>query len=184
LCHEIFGANATMRDVADYYAEEGYTVLVPDLFWRQAPGIELGYTAPDFERAMALYRDYDENDGVDDVAAALAALTGRPECTGKAGVLGLPGRQARLSGRVPAAGRGGRGQLLRRRDRARARRGGRRARPARAADRRPGPLLPAGRAGAHRRSAERPRWRRGVRVSRRRPCVRAAAAITSTRRPP
>ncbi|MDR5671423.1 dienelactone hydrolase family protein, partial [Burkholderia cenocepacia] len=61
LCHEIFGANATMRDVADYYAEEGYTVLVPDLFWRQSPGTELGYAAADFERAMALYREFDEN---------------------------------------------------------------------------------------------------------------------------
>jgi dienelactone hydrolase len=41
LCQEIFGVNATMRQVADYYAEEGYTVLVPDLFWRIEPGIEL-----------------------------------------------------------------------------------------------------------------------------------------------
>ena len=31
---EIFGVNNTMRRVADGYAEEGYVVLVPDLFWR------------------------------------------------------------------------------------------------------------------------------------------------------
>ncbi|RQV05026.1 dienelactone hydrolase family protein [Burkholderia cenocepacia] len=99
LCHEIFGANATMRDAADYYAEEGYTVLVPDLFWRQAPGIELGDTAADFERAMALYREYDENKGVEDIGAALAVLRRRPECTGEAGVLGycLGGKLAYLA---------------------------------------------------------------------------------------
>nr|WP_175800159.1 dienelactone hydrolase family protein [Burkholderia anthina] len=99
LCHEIFGANATMRDVADYYAEEGYTVLVPDLFWRQSPGIELGDSAADVERAMALYREYDENKGVEDIGAALAVLTQRPECTGQAGVLGfcLGGKLAYLA---------------------------------------------------------------------------------------
>ncbi|MCW3606256.1 dienelactone hydrolase family protein [Burkholderia cenocepacia] len=99
LCHEIFGANATMRDVADYYAEEGYTVLVPDLFWRLAPGIEFDDTAADFERAMALYREYDENKGVEDIGAALAVLRRRPECTGEAGVLGycLGGKLAYLA---------------------------------------------------------------------------------------
>ena len=35
IAQEIFGVNDTMREVADYYAEEGYVVLVPDLFWRQ-----------------------------------------------------------------------------------------------------------------------------------------------------
>lgn len=56
LCQEIFGVNATMRAVADYYAEEGYTVLVPDLFWRIAPGIELGDRGEDFQRALGLYQ--------------------------------------------------------------------------------------------------------------------------------
>ena len=99
LCHEIFGANATMREAADYYAEEGYTVLVPDLFWRQAPGIELGYAGADAERAMALYREYDENKGVEDVGATLAVLRQLPECTGGTGVLGycLGGKLAYLA---------------------------------------------------------------------------------------
>ncbi|MGU7785100.1 dienelactone hydrolase family protein [Burkholderia sp. PU8-34] len=99
LCHEIFGANATMREAADYYAEEGYTVLVPDLYWRQSAGIELGSSTAGFERAMALYRQYDENKGVEDIGAALNVLTQRPECTGEAGVLGycLGGKLAYLA---------------------------------------------------------------------------------------
>src|SRR3546814_14269273 len=40
LCQEIFGANETMRSAAENFAEEGYVVLVPDLFWRQQPGVE------------------------------------------------------------------------------------------------------------------------------------------------
>lgn len=38
LLQEIFGVNASMRSVADYYAEEGYVVLAPDLFcaWSRA----------------------------------------------------------------------------------------------------------------------------------------------------
>ena len=32
LLQEIFGVNASMREVADHYAEEGYVVLAPDLF--------------------------------------------------------------------------------------------------------------------------------------------------------
>ena len=44
LGQEIFGVNANMREVAQMYAEEGYVVLVPDLFWRLEPGIDLGYT--------------------------------------------------------------------------------------------------------------------------------------------
>jgi len=41
LLQEIFGINQYMRDVADYYAEEGYVVLAPDLFWRLEPDVEL-----------------------------------------------------------------------------------------------------------------------------------------------
>jgi carboxymethylenebutenolidase len=99
LCHEIFGANATMRDIADYYAEEGYTVLVPDLFWRVEPGIELDYVDADFERAFALYREYDEDLGVTDIDATLQVLRTLPECVGETGVLGfcLGGKLAYLS---------------------------------------------------------------------------------------
>ena len=39
---EIFGVNGHIRAVADRWAEEGYVVLAPDLFWRLKPGVELG----------------------------------------------------------------------------------------------------------------------------------------------
>lgn len=99
LAQEIFGVNQTMRDVADYYAEEGYVVIVPDLFWRQGAGIELGYTPDDWQRAFGLYQGFNETKGIDDIAVCLAALRARPECTGKVGVLGfcLGGKLAYLT---------------------------------------------------------------------------------------
>ncbi|MEE8548744.1 MAG: dienelactone hydrolase family protein, partial [Alphaproteobacteria bacterium] len=39
LIQEIFGVNVVMRTIADSFAAEGFTVLCPDLFWRQEPGI-------------------------------------------------------------------------------------------------------------------------------------------------
>lgn len=55
LLQEIFGINQHMRSVADDYAEEGYVVLAPDLFWREQPGIQLGHSDADLQRAFELY---------------------------------------------------------------------------------------------------------------------------------
>ncbi|MDP9607411.1 UNVERIFIED_ORG: carboxymethylenebutenolidase [Variovorax paradoxus] len=100
LAQEIFGVNATMREVADYYAEEGYVVLVPDLFWRQEPGVQLGYSPEDWQRAFALYQGFDEAKGMEDMQASITALRQRPEVQdAKVGVLGfcLGGKLAYLS---------------------------------------------------------------------------------------
>ena len=100
IAQEIFGVNTTMREVADAYAEEGYVALVPDLFWRQQPGIELGYTPDDWQRAFALYKGFDEARGVDDIQAAISVLRQRAEVPGgQVGVLGfcLGGKLAYLA---------------------------------------------------------------------------------------
>lgn len=53
LLQEIFGINGFMKETADRFAE-GYVVVVPDLFWRMAPGTVLGYGEADFARALEL----------------------------------------------------------------------------------------------------------------------------------
>lgn len=88
LGQEIFGINATMRRMAQRYAEEGYVVLVPDLFWRLEPGVELGYTDAERARAFALYERFDVDRAVADIGLAIDALRARPECTGKVGFVG------------------------------------------------------------------------------------------------
>jgi len=87
LLQEIFGINAYMRSIADAYAEEGYVVLAPDLFWRLEPGVELDDSQHD--RAFELYGKFDVPKAVDDIAATVAALRARPECSGKIGALGF-----------------------------------------------------------------------------------------------
>ena len=110
IAQEIFGVNSTMRDVADEFAEEGYVVLVPDLFWRQQTGVELGYTPDDWTRAFGFYQGFDEAKGVQDLQTAITALRGRHEVrdfdgaagnvgAGRVGVLGfcLGGKLAYLA---------------------------------------------------------------------------------------
>ncbi|BEP38843.1 dienelactone hydrolase family protein (plasmid) [Variovorax sp. V59] len=100
IAQEIFGVNHTMREVADYYAEEGYVALVPDLFWRQQPDVELGYSEADWQRAFGFYQGFDEARGMEDMQASISALRARPEVSGaKVGVLGfcLGGKLAYLA---------------------------------------------------------------------------------------
>ena len=89
LCQEIFGVNPYIQSVADYYAEEGYVVLAPDLFWRITPGIQLGYTEKDFERAFQLFGQFDTDQGMNDISASVKTLRSRPEVVGKVGALGF-----------------------------------------------------------------------------------------------
>ncbi|NVO07079.1 MAG: dienelactone hydrolase family protein [Rhodoferax sp.] len=99
LFQEIFGVNEHMRAVAEQYALDGFVVLAPDLFWRQAPRVELGYEGADRARGIELMKAYAGADGLADIAAGVAALRGRPEVTGKVGSIGycLGGRLAYLA---------------------------------------------------------------------------------------
>ena len=83
IAQEIFGVNATMREVADHFAEEGYVALVPDLFWRMEPGIELAYSPEDWQKAFGYFGKFNVDKGVDDMQAAITALRARAEVKGE-----------------------------------------------------------------------------------------------------
>ncbi|MEE8294659.1 MAG: dienelactone hydrolase family protein, partial [Sphingomonadales bacterium] len=89
LAQEIFGVNHVMKALADKYAEEGYVVLVPDLFWRIKPNIELGYSEEDWQKAFACYQKFEVDPGIEDIQAAITALKGHQACTGLVGVVGF-----------------------------------------------------------------------------------------------
>ncbi|MGH7918152.1 MAG: dienelactone hydrolase family protein, partial [Candidatus Binataceae bacterium] len=98
LLHEIFGLNRHIRALAELYAEEGYVVLAPDLYWQQRPGIELGYAREEIEAARECAARLGER-AIDDIGAAIVALRSNPSCNGKIGTLGfgLGGRLAWLT---------------------------------------------------------------------------------------
>ncbi|MDE2082135.1 MAG: dienelactone hydrolase family protein [Burkholderiales bacterium] len=82
LWQEIFGVNAHIRAVAEQYALDGFVVLAPDCFWRQAPRVDLGYEGDERQRALALMQAYAPAHALADIAAAVAALRARPEVGG------------------------------------------------------------------------------------------------------
>ncbi len=100
LFQEIFGVNRHIQAVAEQYALDGFVVLAPDLFWRQAPRVELGYAGDDWKRAFALMQGYAPAEAVADIASSAAALRARPEVgSGKVGAVGycMGGRMAYLA---------------------------------------------------------------------------------------
>ena len=96
---EIFGVNKVMRDIANALATQGYFAIVPDLFWRQEPGIQLtDQTEAEWARAFELFNGFDQNLGIQDATAALAHVRSVPGCTGTVGSVGycLGGKLAYL----------------------------------------------------------------------------------------
>ena len=99
LWQEIFGVNEHIRAVADQYALAGFVVLAPDVFWRQAPRVELGYVGPDRERAVQLMQGYQAEEALADTALAVQTIKALPQVTHGVGTLGycMGGRMAYLT---------------------------------------------------------------------------------------
>src|SRR5471032_2967066 len=74
LIQEIFGVNEHIRTVAEQYANDGFVVIVPDMFWRSAPRIELGYDEAGWKRAVELMNEADIKKAQDDIGVAIEAL--------------------------------------------------------------------------------------------------------------
>src|SRR5215467_4255679 len=86
---EIWGVNDTMRRHAHEFAEAGFVCLVPDLFWRQEPGVELSDHNPDHvKKAFDLYYDFDYDLAVRDMEDTRAFLRQQAACNGKVGAVG------------------------------------------------------------------------------------------------
>ena len=87
---EIFGVNAVMRGVCDELAKAGFLAVCPDLFWRIEPGIDItDHSEAEWKRAFELYNAFDVEQGVEDIAATIAAVRANPGCAGKVGSVGF-----------------------------------------------------------------------------------------------
>lgn len=99
LYQEIFGVNEHIRVVAEQYALAGFVVMAPDVFWRRAPRVELGYEGADMQRARELMNGMDRQHLLADIALHVGALRQRPEVRDKVAALGycMGGRLAYLA---------------------------------------------------------------------------------------
>ncbi|MFZ6761506.1 dienelactone hydrolase family protein [Pseudoroseomonas sp. WGS1072] len=94
---EIFGVNHAMRSLSDWVADMGFIAICPDLFWRLEPGVQLtDGSKEEWDRAFELMNAFDQQKGVEDLKATLAAVRVMPGCNGRAGTMGfcLGGRLA------------------------------------------------------------------------------------------
>jgi carboxymethylenebutenolidase len=93
--HHLPGYDDSTKEIARRFAFEGYNAVVPNLYWRQAPG-----ASPDDAAATARAQGgIPDQQLVDDVAGGLAYLKGLPNANGKAGTIGYcsGGRQSFLA---------------------------------------------------------------------------------------
>ena len=88
LIQEIWGVNQHIRDVADSYAMDGFTVFAPDIFWRQQPRVDLGYNEVDNPKAFAFMGALDRPNTALDLAGTAAALRAHPAVNHKIASVG------------------------------------------------------------------------------------------------
>lgn len=89
LLPEVFNTNDHIRSVVDGYAEAGFVVIAPDVYWRQEPGEYLSYTDEGRAKAQSLRAALDTDQFTRDLGDVAAALKARPDCTGKIGIMGF-----------------------------------------------------------------------------------------------
>jgi carboxymethylenebutenolidase len=88
LLQEIFGVNEHIQGVARQYALAGFNVVAPDLFWRQAKRVALGYEGADRERALVLMKTVQRDEAVADMQACIDAMRADAMVVGGVGALG------------------------------------------------------------------------------------------------
>ncbi len=97
LIQEIFGVNDAMRATAAQVADLGFIAVCPDLFWRIQPGIDItDKSEEEWKQAFGYFQAFDQDKGVADLKATLAATRTLPGGNGKVGTMGycLGGRLA------------------------------------------------------------------------------------------
>ncbi len=91
LLQEIFGVGEYLRAVGDRLAALGYVVMMPDVFWRQEPGLNLGHDEAGLQAAPGYAARYFQqiSTGLDDLDAAYRHLEGMEATTGPTGLMGF-----------------------------------------------------------------------------------------------
>src|SRR5436305_2067538 len=69
---EIFGINLPLHEMAARYAQEGFAVLVLDIFSRMERGVDVGYNEAGHAKGRALHKAFDYAIGVKDMQAGIS----------------------------------------------------------------------------------------------------------------
>ncbi len=95
----IFGVEDGTRDIMEDYAAKGCVVVTPDMFWRTIPGT-MGREGEGRAKAVERSEKFDVEQGVKDLADAVAFVRAMPRCNGTVAVFGycFGGRFAYLAG--------------------------------------------------------------------------------------
>lgn len=80
----IFGIDEEMKNLSQAWADDGFVVSTPDIFWRQMPG-----PTADFQKAIARYQAFEPEQGMSDIEDLMNDLRAHPRCNGKVAVLGF-----------------------------------------------------------------------------------------------
>ena len=88
---EIFGVNLWMRNIADKMASKGFVTIVPDLFWRIEPNVQInGETEDDFSKAFDFYGKFNPDLALNDIEETIKYGKSLSENeTGKVGTIGF-----------------------------------------------------------------------------------------------
>jgi carboxymethylenebutenolidase len=74
VAQEMYGINAYLRSVCDFYAEHGYLAIAPALYDRKQRELTYAYTSDDHDRAQQTYKAWDLDSALIDLDAARAAV--------------------------------------------------------------------------------------------------------------
>jgi len=89
LLPEVFNTNPHIRSVCDGYADDGFVVLAPDVYWRQEADAYMAYTDEGRAKAQALRGELDTDQFAMDLEDTVNTLRARPECNENVGVMGF-----------------------------------------------------------------------------------------------
>lgn len=84
----IFGVDADAKAIADRWAARGYLIVVPDYFFRTAPGV-LDRSEGGRKSAMERWKSLDANRCIADMQALKDFLLAKPSCNGQLAALGF-----------------------------------------------------------------------------------------------
>lgn len=101
---EIFGVNAHIREVTERIAREGYVVIAPPIYQRQAPGFETGYEPEDIKIGREYKVNTKASELLQDIQSAIDFLKHMPQVKAEAiGTIGFcfGGHVAYLAATLP-----------------------------------------------------------------------------------